>query len=219
MVVPQNIGSAGRFFEIAEALCAAIGKAVGAGFIAAALALMVVRRIQRVRRMLLVLEARYLAGRVLRRQVTPVTVPVEAGLAEAAEAAPPARQVPVRRMPLRFGWLCPLVPGEAACFAGQMRVVLAEPGMQDLLAACPQAVRLLRPLCRMLGIERAAYVPPCAWADEEGCAELRPRRRLRVRRPRMRRVPREIEVDLEAEDAHFAFTGVPRRFRLRPRPG
>lgn len=56
-------------------------------------------------------------------------------------------------LPRRFGWLLPLVPFEAACFAGQIRAVLAEPEMVALLAAAPQARRVLGPVCRMLGIE------------------------------------------------------------------
>ncbi len=46
-----------------------------------------------------------------------------------------------------------MVPCEAACFAGQLRTVLAEPEMVALLEASPQARRALAPLCRMLGIE------------------------------------------------------------------
>ena len=59
------------------------------------------------------------------------------------------------RLPLGFAWLIPMVPFEAACFAGQLRTVLAEPEMVALLDATPQAARILAPLCRMLGIERS----------------------------------------------------------------
>ena len=53
----------------------------------------------------------------------------------------------------------PLVPGEAACFAGQIRGLLAEPEMAGLIAASPQARRVLGPLCRMLGIEASEWAP------------------------------------------------------------
>jgi hypothetical protein len=141
-----------RVFDIAEALCLAVGNAIRPGFIQAAMALLVVRRIQRVRGLLLALEERFLAGRL-------VTHP-----ARGVAARDPVLAVRVRRVadvvfPRRFGWLCGLVPGEAACFAGQLRVVLAEPGMAALMESCPQAVRIVRPLCWMLGIARRDFVP------------------------------------------------------------
>lgn len=190
--------SARRFFEIAEALCWAVGKAIRPGFISAVLAMIVVRRIHRVRGALLALEARFLAGRILRRAA-------RVGAAGKMAVARKAR-VAVLRIPSRFAWLYPLVPSDAACYAGHFRLVLAEPGMRALLAACPQAVRALGPLCRMLGIERAEYVP--AGSDAAGPAKAQ----VRVRKPRK---PRREPLDLEAEDAHYAFTNVPRRFRMR----
>lgn len=63
------------------------------------------------------------------------------------------------RLPGRFGWLLPLVPGEAACFAGQLRHVLNDPEMTALIAADPRTGKLLRPLCRMLGVEVATVLP------------------------------------------------------------
>jgi hypothetical protein len=190
---------AGRFFGIAEALCQAVGKAVRPGFIGAAMALLVVLRIQRVRRILWALEARFLAGLAVRRGTR---VPVAGDVAVVREQVVP---VAVLRLPRRFGWLFPMVPGDAACYSGQLLAVLAEPEMQALLAACPQAVRVLRPLCRMLGIARADYVPA---GVDVGRAVVA---RVRVRAPRKVRVT----VDPEVEDAHFAFTQTPRRFRLR----
>jgi hypothetical protein len=147
-----------RIFDIAEALCLAVGNAIRPGLIPAVMALLVVRRIQRVRGLLLALEARFLAGRL------------PAGGRPVGSADKVARRIAVAgnigpelawtmSLPRRFGWLCGLVPGDPACFAGQLRVVLAEPGMVALLAACPQAVRIVRPLCWMLGIAAADYVP------------------------------------------------------------
>eukprot|EP01037_Dinobryon_pediforme_P001415 gene1415-1436_t len=195
--------SAGRFHEIAEALCRAVGNAIRPGFIDAVLAMLVVRRIQRVRGALLALEARFLAGRVLRRRDR---VPVEVKVADAR--APVVRVARAARWPVGFGWLCPLVPSYAATYAGHMRMVLAEPEMQALLAGCPQAVRVLGPLCRMLGIARAEYVPEGAEA---------PAVRVRVRAPRVVKLSRAEQraLDLAREDAHYAITQVPRKWRLR----
>ena len=189
--------SAQRFFEIAEALCWAVGKAIRPGFIPAALAVLVMLRIRRVRGILLALEVRFLAGQVFRRSARFSGPVVRERVVRVAAVDP---------LPRGFAWLYPLVPGDAACFGGYLRVVLAEPGMRRLLAACPQAVRALRPLCRMLGIERADYAPQ--GLDATGSAGAR----IRVCTPPKAR--REA-LDLEAEDPHYAFTNVPRRFRMR----
>ena len=63
------------------------------------------------------------------------------------------------RLPRRFGWLLPLMPGEAACYAGQLRAVLSDPEMLDLIAVTPRLGRALRPLCRMLGVEPDVLAP------------------------------------------------------------
>ena len=189
--------SAQRLYGIAEALCLAVGNAIRPGFISAAIAMLVVRRIFRIRGALWALEARFLAGRAMRRPARVV------GASEAPAREDVAPRVRAGGLPRRRGWLFNLVPSYAATYAGQLRVVLAEPGMQALLAASPQAVRVLRPLCVMLGIERAAYMPN--WVEPERPAVMR------VRAPRKVREA----VDLAVEDAHYAFTRVPRRFRLR----
>jgi hypothetical protein len=62
----------------------------------------------------------------------------------------------------------------AAGFGLQLRTVLETPEMVALLQACPQAVRILRPLCRMLAIETQVLRPGAAVVE-------RPKR---VRKPR-----------------------------------
>jgi len=66
---------------------------------------------------------------------------------------------PTAKLPRRFGWLLPLVPCEAANRASQFRAVLELAEMQALLAASPQAMRVLAPLFRMLGIEKPVVLP------------------------------------------------------------
>ena len=63
-------------------------------------------------------------------------------------------------VPQRLAWLLPLVPCEAANFASQLRLALADPEMKALLAASAQARRVLKPLLRMLGVE-AELLTPC----------------------------------------------------------
>jgi hypothetical protein len=55
-------------------------------------------------------------------------------------------------IPTTPAWLIATLRHEAAAYASQLAHLLAEPGMAELLDAAPAAKRLLRPLCRMLGI-------------------------------------------------------------------
>ncbi|MBV8524769.1 MAG: hypothetical protein JOY71_22070 [Acetobacteraceae bacterium] len=64
---------------------------------------------------------------------------------------------PPYRAPRESGWLLRLAP-ESAAFAGQVEYLLADSEMKALLAASPQAGRMLRPLCRMLGIRAGLEV-------------------------------------------------------------
>ncbi len=102
--------------------------------------LLVWQRLRRVERQILGMLARFQSGRL--KMCSEVRLP----------------RVSVRRpgaglaLPRRFGWLLPLVPHQAANFAGQIGTLLAEPEMAALLAAAPQARRVLGPVCRMLGV-------------------------------------------------------------------
>jgi len=59
---------------------------------------------------------------------------------------------PYARLPRRFGWLVRLEREAAAAAGSQLQHLLTDPEMAGILAAAPQAGRILRPLCRMLGI-------------------------------------------------------------------
>ncbi len=75
----------------------------------------------------------------------------------------PARPPPLR-LPRGVAWLLRRLP-QAAAAASQLQHMLADPAMADLLAAAPQAGRLLRPLCQMLGVRPpppALHPPPSA---------------------------------------------------------
>ncbi|MFT2094945.1 hypothetical protein ACMS1Z_09715 [Acidiphilium multivorum] len=65
--------------------------------------------------------------------------------------APPARARSAPDLPRRRGWLLAPVP-EATAAASQLRAFLAEPETRALIAAEPRLGRILRPLCRTLGI-------------------------------------------------------------------
>ncbi len=61
------------------------------------------------------------------------------------------------RYPTRHAWLVVEVGHTAAVYGLYIEQVLAEPAFAEFIAAAPQAGRLLRPLCRMLGV----VAPPC----------------------------------------------------------
>ncbi len=82
-----------------------------------------------------------------------------AGGSGVAEVLRARRAVGVRLWPCRFAWLVREVGWEAAGLGSQLRAVLETPEMVALLAACPQAVRVLRPVCRMLAIETSVLRP------------------------------------------------------------
>ncbi|UNC14945.1 hypothetical protein FE249_12395 [Acidiphilium multivorum] len=65
--------------------------------------------------------------------------------------ARPARARSAPDLPRRRGWLLAPVP-EATAAASQLRAFLAEPETRALIAAEPRLGRILRPLCRTLGI-------------------------------------------------------------------
>ncbi|MCC6716387.1 MAG: hypothetical protein IT555_00740 [Acetobacteraceae bacterium] len=60
--------------------------------------------------------------------------------------------------PTGRAWLVAAVGYQAAGHASQLQHFLARPDLADFLAAAPQAGRILRPLCRMLGLTPPAML-------------------------------------------------------------
>jgi len=58
-------------------------------------------------------------------------------------------------LPSNHAWLSSALGSDGRCHAYQLNYLLKEPGTAALIAASPQAVRLLRPLCRILGLDPA----------------------------------------------------------------
>jgi hypothetical protein len=50
------------------------------------------------------------------------------------------------------------VPNKASIYGNHLMLVLAEPEMQELIAASPRARAILKPVCRMLGIDPRVLV-------------------------------------------------------------
>jgi len=95
----------------------------------------------------------------------------------AAASGPRAARKPPILMPRKFGWLLVAGKHHAAYFHRQLQDVLNAPEMTELLAASPQARRVLRPLCRALAVE----VPGVSEAPRKVADGERPKR---IRKPR-----------------------------------
>jgi hypothetical protein len=66
-----------------------------------------------------------------------------------------------RGFPVTRAWLLAALRHEAAAYGAQLTTLLEEPGSRALIAAVPQAARLLRPVCHMLGFMPAPLrLPP-----------------------------------------------------------
>jgi hypothetical protein len=115
-----------------------------------ALVHLVYRRLGEILRRLEEMVSRFQAGRLR---------PVGVRRARLTAVSRAAREAGVRLWPCRFGWLVRDAGWEAAGLGCQLRAVLETPEMVAFLAACPQAVRVLTPVCRMLAIETSMLRP------------------------------------------------------------
>ena len=91
-----------------------------------------------------------------------------------------AAKTGARIWPGRFAWLVRVAGYQAAGYGSQLRHILEQPEMVDLLKASPQAARILQPVCRMLAIETAMLRPGHVVAEPK-VREVKPR----VRKPRI----------------------------------
>jgi hypothetical protein len=130
---------ADRFARLIEGLCRAVAARGGRGGLAGPLVILIWTRLRGILARISALAERIATGRYRQRHAL-------------RRPRPGPRRPPLRRpLPQSMAWLIRLVP-EAAAGASQLRHLLADPDMAALLAAAPQMRRLLRPLCRMLGV-------------------------------------------------------------------
>ena len=99
-------------------------------------------------------------------------------------------RAPVLSLPMGRGWIVRELGWEAAAFMSQLEALLGELETRAALARAPGAGRVLRPICRMLGV--AADVPPVV---------------VRAPRVRVRRVARREGLPKLAKGAWFAVPG------------
>ncbi|MDE2581780.1 MAG: hypothetical protein KGL52_09110 [Rhodospirillales bacterium] len=106
--------------------------------------------------------------------------------AQFPENAPLSRPfAPRRTLPRGHGWLVRMAP-QTVPLAVQFAYLLAQPEMTELLTAAPRLWRVLRPLCRMLGITPHDAPPPPEPAPAQRAAAADIARARRRRRAQLR---------------------------------
>jgi hypothetical protein len=98
---------------------------------------------------------------------------------------------PARIWPAGFGWLAVVMAHRSIGYGSQLQAILEQPEMAALLAASPQARRLLRPICRMLSVRNPVISPPGVAREKST-----PRKRVQAPRPKMDwgRIPLPLEI-------------------------
>jgi len=154
-----------------EGLCRTIAAQSAGGRLAGPLICLIWSRLRRLSIRVATLLARIRPGappRPTRAQTQPS--PVRRHPAPQSPPPPPAPPSPLARpacLPRRVGWLVRLVPASAPS-GSQLQHLLSDPEMAALVAASPEMRRLLRGLCRMLGVRLppaplpAPEAPPAA---------------------------------------------------------
>lgn len=185
---------------------AAVGGWGGRGLLSAALTVLLYRRLSGICETMERLAARFRAGTLGGGRAAGVR-PVALAQDMVAVPARPVREV----LPRRFGWLVAAAAYQAAGFGLQLRAILEAPEMMALLAASPQARRVLRPVCRMLAIETSVLrpgdlAPAVAVGPEPDAAEDAVRPRVRRKRAPVDwgRIPLPRGVLSAARRADFA---------------
>jgi hypothetical protein len=156
------------------------------GLLSQALVMLLYRRLGQICGQMERLTVRFRDGRLWRVATRPVAT--ERNAADGQERAAASL-----RFPGRFGWLVRAAAYQAAGYGCQLREILGQPEMVELLLAAPQAARILRPLCRMLAVETSLLRPGTVGAGTEIAAvEISPETqasgavvKVRVRRPRV----------------------------------
>ena len=137
--------AADRFVSMIDALCTVIVSGLAAGMPGP----QVIGIWDRLTRILTRFAA-ILARPIRPRSIAPRALPPR----------PPTMRQPTQprpfkscRLPTGYGWLLRRIPA-ASPFAAELQSLIGDPQMAALLQANPGMARLLRPLCRMLGVQQ-----------------------------------------------------------------
>ena len=140
-VRPTELG--GRFASIIDHLCLIVAAYIATDRTAGELITLIWTRLRRRGLRFAALLARFRAG----------TLPTPRPPRPRTRRAP-ADRPPYVRLPRTPGWLLGVMgPAGVAAYGVDLRQLLEDPEMQALLAAAPQAARLLRPLLTALSID------------------------------------------------------------------
>jgi hypothetical protein len=134
-----------RLAVLIDSLCKAVAAHGVRGWLTAPLLLLLWSRLSRMAQRARRLAARMAAG-----------APLSTPRPPAAPRTAPSR--PYIRLPRGLTWLVRVVPGTASGAAG-LRFLLDDPEMAAVTESPPMR-RLLRPLCRMLGVDPPPIRPP-----------------------------------------------------------
>ncbi len=132
-----------RFARIIAGLCRTVAAQIAGGRLAAPMIVLIWTRLNRLGVRFARVAARGEAGTPPRRRRQHPR-PTRPRPAKPCLAGP-------QTLPRGFLWLLRLVPA-ASSGASQVRYLLADPEITALIEAVPEAGRILRPLCHMLGI-------------------------------------------------------------------
>ena len=176
-----HITLADRFAWLFDGLCKAIGVDAQRQRMEAALAWAIWNRVRMLGDRLIALAERVRAGRLPRRRVrrsgTPHPDPPPQGGREReastgpAASTPLAQCLPAASLPREFGWVGRMLP-EAAKYAGALQYLLRDPETLALLEKAPQAGRMLRPLCQLLGVQTPEFLRRGAVVAQEAVAPI-----------------------------------------------
>ena len=154
-----------RFNRLIDELCRVLTRHGAARFIEPPMLLLIWNRITRIGRLFANLVELVRTD----RHANPARARSRSAPTRPAASPEPSRVAPSAVLPQHRRWLVNLLP-EAEPLGADLCWLLDQPEMRELIAEAPQVGRLLRPLCRMLGVEP----PPL----------LRMPRQPRVRTPR-----------------------------------
>ncbi len=168
--VPQS--PAERLAGLIDGLCKAVAAHGVRGLLTAPLLLLLWSRLSR-----MAVRARRLAKRMAAGE------PLSTRRPNAAPRSAPSR--PYIRLPRGVTWLVRAVPA-TACGAATLQFLLADPDMAAV-ADFPPMRRLLRPLCRMLGVRPPPTPKPPAPPAVAAAASPLPRASEPTRQPEPRR--------------------------------
>jgi HAMP domain-containing protein len=165
----------------------------------------------------------------LTRRVAAGTATIRPRARRAKDPTEPAKPTPTPKhppLPHRFGWLVRLSPNVGG-LSMSLRNLLTTDEIATLLADAPQAARILRPLCNMLGIAKAPGLPAALFPErpKRPPKPRAPRPPKEPRPPRVRRKPRSIQIYptqtwqvREALDRELAEWHANRRPYVPPKP-